>query len=90
LLVLSVLNDDFKTVKLLVDHKAQVNWRDWFNASALMYAASEGDLNIIKYLLERGADIHAKDKHGNTVLSAAKEGNHPEAIKLIKASLNKN
>jgi len=90
LLIFSVINNDFKTVKLLVDHKADVNRKDLFSTSALMYAANNGDLNIIKYLLDNGADIHAKDEQGNTVLSAAKEGKHPEAIKFIESSLNKN
>jgi|SRR6185312_1226398 len=80
---------DFKTVKLLVEHKADVNKKDAFNITALMYAASEGYINIIKYLLDNGADIYANDGKGNTVLSAAKEGNHTEAIKLIESRLNK-
>jgi ankyrin repeat protein len=77
LLIFSVVNSDFKTVKLLVEHKADINRKDWFSTTALMYAASNGDLNIIKYLLDNGADINAKDEQGNTVLSAAKEGKHP-------------
>ncbi len=52
-----------------------------------MYAAQIGNTLIIGYLLDKGADIHAKDSKGNTVLSAAKEGKHPEAIKLIESKL---
>jgi ankyrin repeat protein len=87
LLILSVNNKDYRSVKLLVDHKAEIDWKDWFSTTALMYAANLGDVNIIRYLLKNGADIHAQDKQGNTVLSAAKEGNHPEAIKLIEDNL---
>jgi ankyrin repeat protein len=90
LLVFSVINDDYKTVKLLIDYKANVNKKDWFNTTALMYSANNGDLKIIKYLLDNGADIHASDGQGNTVLSAAKEGNHPDAIRFIENSLSKN
>ena len=89
LLIQAILNGDFKTVKLLIDYKVQVNWKDWFSTTPLMYAASKGDLNIVKYLLKSGADIHANDGQGNTVLSAAKEGNHPEVVKFIEDSLNK-
>jgi len=90
LLMLSVQQDQFKMVKLLVDHKAEVDWKDWFGSTALMYAANKGNVAIIGYLLKNGADVHFKDKEGNTVLSAAKESNHADAIKLIEDSLNKN
>jgi ankyrin repeat protein len=87
LLMLSVQQDQFKMVKLLVDHKVEIDWKDWFGSTALMYAANKGNVNIISYLLKNGADVHFTDKEGNTVLSAAKEGNHPDAIKLIEDSL---
>ncbi|SEO21953.1 Ankyrin repeat-containing protein [Mucilaginibacter gossypiicola] len=87
LLMLSVQQDQFKMVKLLVDHKVEIDWKDWFGCTALMYAANKGNVNIISYLLKNGADVHFADKEGNTVLSAAKEGNHPDAIKLIEDNL---
>ncbi|WP_121808758.1 ankyrin repeat domain-containing protein [Mucilaginibacter kameinonensis] len=90
LLILSVQKDQPKMVKLLVDHKAEVDWKDWFGSTALMYAANKGNVAVISYLLKSGADIHFKDKDGNSVLSAAKEGGNAEAIKLIEDSLNKN
>lgn len=86
LLMLSVQQDQFKMVKLLVDHKVEIDWKDWFGSTALMYAANKGNVNIISYLLKNGADVHFTDKEGNTVLSAAKEGNHPDAIKIIEDS----
>jgi ankyrin repeat protein len=89
LLILAVNKKNYKSVKLLVDHKAEVDWKDWFSTTALMYAANLGEINIIRYLLKNGADINAHDNQGNTVLSAAKEGNHPEVIKLIEDKLNK-
>jgi len=87
LLVLSIQHDQLKMVKLLVDHKVEIDWKDWFGSTALMYAANKGNVAIISYLLKNGADVHFKDKEGNTVLSAAKDGNHPDAIKLIEDSL---
>jgi ankyrin repeat protein len=90
LLIFSVnYGADFKIVKLLVEHKADVNKKDVFNITALMYAASEGYINIIKYLLDHGADVHANDGQGDTVLSLAILGAHPEAIRLIEDRLNK-
>ena len=87
MLILAVQNKDFKSVKLLIEHKAQIDWKDIAQITALMYAAYIGDVNIINYLIKSGADIHAHDDQGNTVLSAAKEGKHPEAIQVIEAAL---
>ncbi|RFZ95667.1 ankyrin repeat domain-containing protein [Mucilaginibacter conchicola] len=87
LLSVAVTKNDFKCVKLLIDHKANVDGRDWFNTTPLMYAANGGNLEIIKYLLQKGADVKANDGQGNTVLSAAKEKNNPEVIKLIEDKL---
>ena|ERR1700722_1286323 len=87
LLILAVINEDIPTIRVLIEHKANINWRDGFGDTALMYAAQIGNTLIIGYLLDNGADIHAKDDKGNTVLSAAQEGKHPDAIKLIESRL---
>jgi ankyrin repeat protein len=87
LLILAVINDDIPTIRLLIEHKVNINWKDGFGDTALMYAAQTGNTLVINYLLDNGADIHAKDDKGNTVLSAAKEGKHEDAIKLIESKL---
>jgi ankyrin repeat protein len=87
LLILAIINEDIPTIRVLIEHKANINWRDGFGDTALMYAAQIGNTLIIGYLLDNGADIQAKDDKGNTVLSAAQEGKHPDAIKLIESRL---
>jgi ankyrin repeat protein len=47
LLSVAVTNKDFKSVRLLVEHKANVNGRDWFNTTPLMYASNGGNLDIV-------------------------------------------
>jgi ankyrin repeat protein len=87
MLILAVQNQDLKTVKLLIEHKADVNMRDMFKSTPLMYAAHSGNINVIKYLITQGADVRANDEQGNSVLSAAKEGKHQEAIDYISTLL---
>ncbi|MEO3405304.1 ankyrin repeat domain-containing protein [Mucilaginibacter sp. CAU 1740] len=87
LLILAVEQSQVKMVKILVDHKIDIDWKDWFGSTALMYAAYKGNVAIISYLIKNGADVHFADKQGNTVLSAAKEGKNVDAIKLIEDSL---
>ncbi len=74
-------------VELLLKNKADVNAKDAFNTTALMYAASSGNKEIVELLLSYGADVHAIDGQGNTVLSAAKESKNKAIIKLIEKKL---
>ncbi|KAG8539668.1 hypothetical protein GDO81_020565, partial [Engystomops pustulosus] len=49
----------------------------------LHYAADCGQNEILEYLLAKGADINAADKHGITpLLSACYEG-HIKTVKLL-------
>jgi ankyrin repeat protein len=87
MLITAVNNNDIGIVKLLIDKKADVNWKDGFNTTALMYAASKGNREIVKLLLENDADVNATDGQGNTVLSAAKESKNEEVIRIIEERL---
>ncbi len=87
LLITAVNNGSLEMVKLLVDMQAQVDWRDGFNSTALMYAAAKGRKEIVELLLASGADVRAHDGQGNSVLSAAKESKNREVIVLIESKL---
>ncbi|EHQ25945.1 ankyrin repeat domain-containing protein [Mucilaginibacter paludis] len=89
MLILAVQNNDLSDVKLLVGRGAEVDWRDAFKTTALMYAANKGNKDIVIYLIKSGADVKAKDEQGNSVLSAAEEGKNDEVIGLIKSLVNK-
>jgi ankyrin repeat protein len=89
MLIWAAQHQDTKIVKLLVEHKAEVDWRDAFKTTALMYAANTGNKTIVDFLIAHGADPNAKDEQGNSALSAAKESKNEEVIKLIE-SLQKN
>jgi ankyrin repeat protein len=52
-----------------------------------MYAASNGNVPIIKLLLDNEADIKHKDKQGNDAISRAKQSKHNDVVKLFKATL---
>jgi hypothetical protein len=57
----------------------------------LLARAERGDVDTIKTLLERGADIHATDKQGETALmKAARLGNYPVVKLLIEHGANVN
>jgi hypothetical protein len=49
--------------------------------AALHLASKEGHLEIVQYLIEKGADINAKDCYGQTALYLASEQNTHEAVR---------
>jgi ankyrin repeat protein len=84
---------DVNSVRLLLDHGADVNAVDPLGRTPLMYAAASDllPLDEIKLLVERGADVNAKDSHklsgdaGLTVLDIARlHGDTPVVEQLIK------
>ena len=49
-----------------------------------MYAAEKGHIEIVKLLLDHGADINAKDKDGKTALDLARENNKEKIVEYLK------
>jgi ankyrin repeat protein len=69
----------------LIESGLDVNFRDDTSLSPLHYAVSAQMLDVTELLLEAGADIEAKDVHGNTPLSDAVfyANGRPEIIELF-------
>jgi ankyrin repeat protein len=51
--------------------------------AALPLAAAKGYTDVVKLLLERGANIEAMDNHGNTALFSAAALGRTEVVKLL-------
>ncbi len=56
---------------------------DYDGRTALHVAASEGYTDVIKYLLNYGTSVHARDRYGHTPLDDAVYFHHHEAIKIL-------
>lgn len=81
---------DAATVKRLLDEGVDVNTKFRYNATALFYACDHGHLEVVKVLLDRGADMSIKDTfYGFTPLMLAtgpaqkKKPEHAEIAKLL-------
>lgn len=62
------------TVELLLDNGARIHDVDGDNDTALLMAASSGDAETLRFLLEKGADIHHIGKWGGALQRAAYNG----------------
>jgi ankyrin repeat protein len=85
---------DVDAVRLMLDQGASVNTFDPLGRTPLMYAAASDalPLNVVKLLIERGADVNAKSRHklsgdaGLSVLDVAKlHGETPIVDWLVKS-----
>ena len=70
------------TVRLLIEHGADVNARSAAGATALMWAAA--DPAKVRLLVERGADVKAASESGRTaLLLAAMSDRSAETVRLL-------
>jgi ankyrin repeat protein len=100
-LINAVINGNAKIVRLIYEHNSDTEIRDvnW-ELTPLLWVSSvtqtpplndSNNLQIIQFLLEKGADIDAKDKYGNTgLIATAKMGkiDYLEIFVKHKANLN--
>src|SRR5213592_3871658 len=65
-------------------HFAGANVNDQGNGCApLFLAAGEGRLDAVRYLLDEGADVNARQRHGNTALTEATYFGHISIMKEL-------
>lgn len=73
-----------KAMKILIESGADVNAKNAFEATALMWCAN--DLEKTRLLLDKGANANAKSKQGRTPLMVAAAGNGAsEIVKMLLA-----
>jgi len=79
-------------VRLLIARGGDVNAKEPSqNQTALMWAASERHPNVVRTLIEHGADLQARTRKGFTALHfAAREGDIESAQLLLAAGLDVN
>jgi hypothetical protein len=92
--VRSVPDQFMAALKYLIDeHGADVDLRDSWGYTALHYAASRGDNEMIRYLVEEGADVGAITRLGQSTADMARGGRagfftrvaYPETVELLES-----
>ena len=69
------------------ENDVNVNWRDMTDETSLMRASQEGLIEVVSFLLEKGADVNAKQHcyncQGVTALMKASNQGHAEIVKIL-------
>ena len=79
----AIFKGDLATVKKFVEYGADVNEKS-NGLTPLMFAARYNKVEIIKFLLSKGADKQIKDERGNTALKYAEFSKSQEALDFLK------
>jgi ankyrin repeat protein len=72
-----------QSVKVLIEHHADVNLQDTKGRTALMHAAAGRYSDALPLLLENGADPNARNNDGKTALDLADASNNMAAIAVL-------
>jgi ankyrin repeat protein len=85
-LLSAIRQGDAAAVKALLAQGTPADAKYRYDRTALSFAADRGDVEIVKLLLERGADVNAKDTfYGATPLTWAASNGHVEVARLLLA-----
>ncbi|WP_174515771.1 ankyrin repeat domain-containing protein [Wolbachia endosymbiont of Cardiocondyla obscurior] len=75
---------DLEIVRFFIEKAGyDINLRDEDGCTLLFYAAVGGCLEVVRYLIKKGADINATAKTGATALHIAARVGHLEVIKCL-------
>lgn len=70
-------------VRLLVSHGSNVNFKDRIGRTPLLWAATNGHYDLVRTLLETGADVFAANSRGRTALHLAVDSTDATHIEEI-------
>jgi ankyrin repeat protein len=84
-LIAAVCSGDEQELENVLRDGASPRWHNEERATALSYAAQQGQMRIALRLLDAGADVNRADNEGITPLMWAVQGEHPEMVRLLLA-----
>lgn len=79
----AIMKGDLETIKKFIEYGSDINETS-NGLTPLMFAARYNKVDIIKYLLAKGADKNAKDSKGYNALKYAELSKSTEAYNYLK------
>lgn len=83
-LIWAACQGDIDEIKRLFAHGVDLNQGDYDKRTAMHLAATEGHIEVIEYLLKKGAKTDVKDRFGSTPFMDAKINKHKNIIKIME------
>ena len=83
-LAIACIYGSYEAAEALCAHGAELDTRDSYQDTPLIYAARNGSTKICEMLLALGADPSLKNKDGKTALDCARGNNKPECAALLQ------
>ena len=68
---------------LIEKHNVDINIEGYEEKTPLHYACEYGHLQIVEYLISKGANVNAKDKYGNHVIHYASKLGHLPIVQYL-------
>ena len=84
----AVMQGDVDTVKKLIELGEDVNQKS-LGRAPIHYAARYNKVEVLKVLIENGADLKKRCDKGMTAVNYAKMSNATEALAVLKAAMKK-
>ena len=81
--VLDIKNKNYKKVNSFLLNHNNIDFFIKDKNTPLFYAIDIGDIQVVKLLIEYGANIHSVNSNLKTALHIAVEGNHVDIVRLL-------
>ena len=78
------LGNQFELEKMLMERPHLVNFRDYDFRTPLHLAASEGHVDICRFLVRKGARVNRSDRWGGSCLDDAYRHRHTDVIQYLR------
>lgn len=83
-LIIAAKEGDLEAVRTLLAQNADVNEKDSFDNTAMIWAAFRGHPEIVRLLLENGASPDEKNKADGTALSCARKMGYASIERILE------
>jgi hypothetical protein len=88
-LIEAVRNGDLDALRRALAAGGDIHERDEHGWTPLNWAAANNDVRIVRFLLERGADVTLTGRDQRTPLLIARAANRAEAVEILKEAEQK-